>query len=158
MTDTNKVLREEIRQLRAENVVFRRQLARYFTYPETRRLLRTGQLTPQPCEVCGASKARAHHDDYSKPEDIRWLCQKDHIARHKELGWGMSGGHLTERLESETFACPHCEKPIEVDAVLDALSTSDLARAMRERRKRQLTPEAAHEMGQKGAAKRWGKK
>jgi hypothetical protein len=52
------------------------------------------------------------------------------------------------------FACPHCGKPIEVDAVLNALSSSDLARAMRDRRKRQLTPEAASEMGKKSAAKR----
>ena len=44
MTDTNKVLRQEIRKLRAENIVLRRQLARHFTYPETRRLLRTGQM------------------------------------------------------------------------------------------------------------------
>ena len=79
-----------------------------------------------------------------------------------------------------TFACPHCGKPIDVDSVLDALSSaeilpllsrlsstelipylsqlsaSDLARAMRDRRKRELTPEAASAMGKKSAAKRRG--
>jgi hypothetical protein len=44
--------------------------------------------------------------------------------------------------------------PAFVDSVLNALSSSDLARAMRDRRKRQLTPEAASEMGKKSAAKR----
>ncbi len=33
----------------------------------------TGSLIPQPCEVCG-EKAWAHHDDYTKPLEVRWLC------------------------------------------------------------------------------------
>ena len=33
----------------------------------------TGRLVKQPCEVCG-SKAWAHHDDYTKPLEVRWLC------------------------------------------------------------------------------------
>ena len=60
----------------------------------------------------------------------------------------------TVTLQPRSFACPHCGKPIEVDSVLKALSSSDLARAMRERRKRPLTPEAASEMGKKSAARR----
>ena len=60
----------------------------------------------------------------------------------------------TVTLQPRSFACPHCGKPIEVDSVLNALSSSDLARAMRDRRKRQLTPEAASEMGKKSAARR----
>jgi hypothetical protein len=60
----------------------------------------------------------------------------------------------TVTLHPRSFACPHCGKLIEVDSVLNALSSSDLARAMRDRRKRQLTPEAASEMGKKSAASR----
>jgi len=44
--------------------------------------IRDGKLYRQPCEVCGA-KAEAHHEDYSKPLDVRWLCPKHHRARHK---------------------------------------------------------------------------
>jgi hypothetical protein len=62
----------------------------------------------------------------------------------------------TVTLQPRSFACPHCGKPIEVDSVLNALSSSDLARAMRDRRKRELTPEAASAMGKKSAAKRRG--
>lgn len=43
--------------------------------------IRTGRLIPQPCEVCG-EKAEAHHDDYSKPLDVRWLCRIHHCALH----------------------------------------------------------------------------
>ena len=55
----------------------------------------------------------------------------------------------TVTLQPRSFACPHCGKPIEVDSVLNALSSSDLARAMRDRRKRQLTPESGQRDGQK---------
>jgi hypothetical protein len=43
-----------------------------------------GTLIPQPCEVCGATKVHAHHDDYSRPLDVRWLCPLRH--RHQHLG------------------------------------------------------------------------
>lgn len=48
-------------------------------------------LVRQPCEVCGVEKVLAHHDDYDKPFDVKWLCPKHHVARHKELGWGCAG-------------------------------------------------------------------
>ena len=48
--------------------------------------VRVGNITPQPCEVCGSDKVQAHHDDYDKPLEVRWLCRKHHRALHKELG------------------------------------------------------------------------
>jgi predicted DNA-binding protein YlxM (UPF0122 family) len=50
-----------------------------------------GILTPAPCETCGADgvfadgrrEVQAHHDDYSKPLSVRWLCQKCHHEWHK---------------------------------------------------------------------------
>jgi hypothetical protein len=44
--------------------------------------VRAGRLKKQPCHVCGAQKAEAHHDDYSKPLDVRWLCRKHHREHH----------------------------------------------------------------------------
>ena len=46
--------------------------------------LRDGKLTRQSCEVCGEAKAHAHHDDYGRPLDVRWLCTTHHAAWHKE--------------------------------------------------------------------------
>jgi predicted DNA-binding protein YlxM (UPF0122 family) len=42
------------------------------------------------CEKCGASYSfrdgrngvQAHHDDYSKPLEVRWLCQRCHHQAH----------------------------------------------------------------------------
>lgn len=45
--------------------------------------IRTGRILRQSCEACGAQKAQAHHDDYSKPLDVRWLCSKCHGAHHR---------------------------------------------------------------------------
>lgn len=44
--------------------------------------IRDGRLIRQPCEVCGGP-AQAHHDDYSKPLDVRWLCTTHHAEWHK---------------------------------------------------------------------------
>jgi ribosomal protein S27AE len=42
-----------------------------------------GSIAKQACESCGATKTQAHHDDYSKPLDVRWLCVSCHVAHHK---------------------------------------------------------------------------
>lgn len=52
---------------------------------ETREALRIGIITRQPCEVCGDPKSEAHHPDYAKPMEIKWLCRTHHHQEHKEL-------------------------------------------------------------------------
>ncbi|BAO20626.1 hypothetical protein [Pseudomonas phage PPpW-3] len=53
--------------------------------------LRTGALIRQGCEVCGESSDVAHHDDYAKPLDVRWLCASHHRYWHAENGPGLNG-------------------------------------------------------------------
>ena len=45
---------------------------------DARHAVRDGVLIKQPCEVCGSIEVVKHHDDYSKPLDVRWLCRKHH--------------------------------------------------------------------------------
>ena len=52
------------------------------------RAVKSGKLIKQPCEKCGDEKTQAHHDDYSKPLDVRWLCDPCHRAHHTELRKG----------------------------------------------------------------------
>lgn len=48
--------------------------------------LKTGKLKKGPCEICGTRRrVQAHHEDYSKPLKVRWLCIKHHHAEHKRL-------------------------------------------------------------------------
>lgn len=42
-----------------------------------------GQIKKQPCEVCGIVKVDAHHPDYSKPLEVKWLCRKHHMEHHR---------------------------------------------------------------------------
>jgi hypothetical protein len=44
--------------------------------------VKKGKLIRKPCEVCGVERSQAHHHDYSKPLDVRWLCKKCHEAEH----------------------------------------------------------------------------
>lgn len=49
--------------------------------------IRDGVLVkPNKCEKCSRDyKIQAHHDDYSKPLDVKWLCTHCHGERHREL-------------------------------------------------------------------------
>lgn len=46
------------------------------------------ELEMQPCEVCGDPNAYKHHDDYSKPLEVKWLCPKHHQRLHAEISKG----------------------------------------------------------------------
>ncbi len=60
------------------------------TKPQAReaanKALKTGALVKGVCEVCSDVQTQAHHDDYSKPLDVRWLCPPHHHAVHQAGG------------------------------------------------------------------------
>lgn len=64
----------------------RESAARHPDRVKARRLVRAevdaGRMTRAPCEVCGEAKTHGHHDDYTKPLQVRWLCRKCHDAHH----------------------------------------------------------------------------
>ena len=43
---------------------------------------RRGKLIQQSCENCGSPDSQKHHDDYSKPLEVRWFCRKCHLDHH----------------------------------------------------------------------------
>lgn len=48
-----------------------------------RKALLSGKLEHKPCEGCGRFNSHAHHDDYSKPLEVRWLCSTCHGKEHR---------------------------------------------------------------------------
>ncbi|KKL14377.1 hypothetical protein LCGC14_2516270 [marine sediment metagenome] len=51
---------------------------------QARTAFERGELSnPIICEICGTIKPLdKHHEDYSKPFEIRWFCRKCHKNRH----------------------------------------------------------------------------
>lgn len=49
--------------------------------------IRDGKIKkPYKCEVCDKRRTlHGHHDDYSKPLDVDWLCAQCHNGRHENL-------------------------------------------------------------------------
>lgn len=48
---------------------------------------KSGRLTPEDCSRCGAlhssdAPSHAHHEDYSKPMEVEWLCASCHGKEH----------------------------------------------------------------------------
>lgn len=41
-----------------------------------------GQIKQSPCEKCGSADSQKHHQDYSKPLEVIWLCRDCHKAIH----------------------------------------------------------------------------
>lgn len=46
--------------------------------------IQVGNMVKEFCEICGNPKSEAHHDDYSKPLEVRWLCDFHHKELHKK--------------------------------------------------------------------------
>lgn len=51
-----------------------------------RRAILSGKIHKLPCSVCGTNaRVEAHHEDYSKPLAVVFLCDKHHKRRHAEI-------------------------------------------------------------------------
>ncbi len=62
------------------------------TYKEVRKALNNGIIKRMPCQECGQADTDAHHEDYSKPLDITWLCRSHHNKRHIQISLQYSQG------------------------------------------------------------------
>jgi hypothetical protein len=46
--------------------------------------IRAGKIKRGSCEVCGKLNAHGHHEDYTKPLVVRWLCSLHHRIEHRK--------------------------------------------------------------------------
>jgi hypothetical protein len=67
------------KQYRRDEMAYAKDASRQ----KLRDAVRAGTVVPKPCERCGETRVHGHHDDYSKPLDVRWLCRKHHDEHHK---------------------------------------------------------------------------
>ena len=87
----NKELLREIKQrwrLKYKKDILEKQRLYGKKYRETHRekikahytlnnAIKRGEITRKLCEICG-NYAQAHHPDYNKPFEVRWLCRIHH--------------------------------------------------------------------------------
>ena len=59
---------------------------KYKAHGMVARAIRSRKLFKEPCEVCGGAEVHAHHDDYAKPLNVRWLCPAHHKEWHTKNG------------------------------------------------------------------------
>lgn len=60
---------------------------------EVYRAVEDGRLVkPEKCERCGrpSPNLQAHHEDYSRPLDVEWVCEPCHKQHHKEAREAMN--------------------------------------------------------------------
>lgn len=64
-----------------------RNIEKYKAHVALNNAIRSGMLVkPDHCEQCPRTyMLEGHHDDYSKPLEVQWLCKWCHMARHREL-------------------------------------------------------------------------
>ena len=57
----------------------------YASHVITNNAIRDGKLLPANiCSVCNSTgKIEKHHDDYTKPLEVRWLCEQCHKQWHR---------------------------------------------------------------------------
>lgn len=69
--------------------------------------IRNGILKrPTQCEFgCIGLAIQAHHDDYSKPLKVRWLCTKHHAQAHPhKKGWNGKRGFIKTMIRTAKHA------------------------------------------------------
>lgn len=64
--------------------------------------IKSGELIRQPCQYCNDLKVEAHHNDYSKPLEVQWLCPKHHKAWHRVFGVSEYNGSSETRAFKQT--------------------------------------------------------
>ena len=45
--------------------------------------IKRGKIEKLPCLFCGNPNSEAHHQDYSKPLEVTWLCKEHHLMIHE---------------------------------------------------------------------------
>jgi hypothetical protein len=78
-------IKESKRRIEGKTKKYKKQLRRSPASDILSRAIRSKIIEKKPCEVCGKIRAQGHHEDYSKPLDVVWLCIRHHNDRHIHL-------------------------------------------------------------------------
>jgi hypothetical protein len=81
MREYNRVYNKKWRQINGYHNE-KKSITKYPEKIKARRKLQKyvflGKIHRCPCSICGKPNAQAHHDDYSRPLDVKWFCALHH--------------------------------------------------------------------------------
>ena len=86
--DSDRAQQQHRKKLSTENTARNRKEIKGYqaAHSAVSRNIRNGKLVKLACQMCGSRQnVHAHHDDYSLPLDVMWLCAEHHKARHAFL-------------------------------------------------------------------------
>jgi hypothetical protein len=85
--ESNNKYHKSISALRAERTAKWRAAnpLSYKAHIAVQTAVRNGKLLRLPCQSCGATGSHAHHEDYMKPLNVKWLCHTCHMIEHAML-------------------------------------------------------------------------
>lgn len=75
--------RETRREYRSEYKTREVPMYKRKTRAQVYKAVRSGKLVRKPCH-CGNVQVEGHHNDYSKPLKVVWLCRSHHLERHNQ--------------------------------------------------------------------------
>lgn len=61
---------------------------RRYAHRQLAQAVRRGKIKKGTCERCGETNVHGHHDDYTKPLEVRWLCPRHHAQVTRETVGG----------------------------------------------------------------------
>lgn len=84
---TKNLTREQITKHNASHKAYQsRNPIKISAKNQANHAIRSGRLIRKPCERCSrTTHIHAHHEDYTKPLDVVWLCSGCHGDRHREI-------------------------------------------------------------------------
>ncbi len=101
--------------------------------------VKTGRMSKGTCERADEGnclgRIEGHHDDYARPLDVRWLCQRHHSETHRDL-------ILATRARGE-----HCGNARLTDAEVAEIRRRHIPRVHPARHTGSSTTELAREFG-----------
>jgi hypothetical protein len=76
----------------------------------------SGRLKKEPCEICGNPKTHAHHENYERALEVRWLCSSCHLFHHSIMKKEYTGPRCTKcksagvnfRIKTKDMICRRC--------------------------------------------------
>ena len=81
-----KTAKAKVARIKSNAKYRKKNTDKYRAYSTVGNALNSGLISKEPCKICGSIKnIHAHHDDYSKPLIVEWLCHDCHMFWHQLL-------------------------------------------------------------------------